>query len=356
MDLEQLVNPPELIPIRTGEDFDLARVEKYLKTHLQDLEGPMAVLQFPGGHANLTYLARFGEKELVLRRPPLGPVAPRSHDMAREYRVLSKLADRFPPAPHAYLLCEDPEIMGAIFIVMERRKGSVVRFSIPPELDRHPDARRRMSYALIDVMADFHDIDYEKVGLQDLGKPEGFVERQVHGWQGRWDRAKDREIPLFDELYDWFVKTIPTSPQATLVHNDLKLDNVVLDPDNPDHVVAILDWDMTTLGEPLVDLGTLLCYWTQPDDPEARGATNSVTAQPGFPTRAEIAERYAQRRNVELKSISWYEAFGLWKTAVVLQQIYIRFVRGQTEDQRFGFMGDRIPLLIELAADVAKQA
>ncbi|MFQ5512981.1 MAG: phosphotransferase family protein [Myxococcota bacterium] len=349
----ELPNPPEVAPIRPGEELDEARVEAYLKAQIPGLNGPMEVLQFPGGHANLTYLVRFGERELVLRRPPLGPVAPRSHDMAREYRVLSRLADHFPPAPHAYLLCEDPEIVGATFIVMERRRGIVVRFSVPPEIDRHPDARRRMSHALIDVMADFHDVDYEAIGLGDLGHPEGFIERQVRGWKQRWERAKHEERPRFDEMHRWLVSEMPKSARAGLVHNDLKFDNVMLDPKDPGHVVAILDWDMTTLGDPLVDLGTLLCYWAQADDPDVRGATPSVTAQPGFPTRAEITSRYAERRGIAVESLVWYEAFGLWKTAVVLQQIYIRYLRGQTRDERFVYLGERVPALVEAAATVA---
>jgi len=352
MTAHDLSDPPELAPIREGEEFDVDRVEAYLKERIPELDGPMEVLQFPGGHANLTYLIRFGERELVLRRPPLGPVAPRSHDMTREYRVLSRLADHFPAAPRAFALCEDPEVIGVTFIVMERRKGSVVRFRVPPELDRHPDARRRMSWALVDVMADFHDLDYEKLGLAGLGKPEGDIERQVRGWKGRWERAKNSDRPLFDELYEWLMSNLPRSTCVGLVHNDLKFDNIMLDPEDPGHVVAILDWDMTTLGDPLVDLGTLLCYWAEEDDPGFRGATNAVTAQPGFPRRSEIAQRYADRRHIDVSQISWYEAFGIWKTAVVLQQIYIRFVRGQTRDSRFGSLGDRVPELVESAARV----
>jgi aminoglycoside phosphotransferase (APT) family kinase protein len=350
-----LLDPPEVAPVRAGEEFDTGKVEVYLKEQLAGLEGPMEVLQFPGGHANLTYLLRFGDRELVLRRPPLGPVAPRSHDMAREYRVLSRLADRFPPAPHAYLLCEDNSVIGATFLIMERRRGLVMRGLVPAELDRHPDARRRMSFALVDVMAAFHDVDYEELGLGDLGKPEGYVERQVHGWKGRWERAKHQDLPLFDELYEWLVANLPPSTKPALVHNDLKFDNVMFDPDDPDHVEAILDWDMTTLGDPLIDLGTLVCYWAQPGDPVGRGATSAITAQPGFPTRAEITARYAAQRKVDLTALPWYEAFGLWKTAVVLQQIYIRFARGQTHDKRFGLIKEIVPPLIEAAAQVARK-
>jgi aminoglycoside phosphotransferase (APT) family kinase protein len=345
---------PEVAEIRAGEEFDAARVESYLKAHIPGLEGPMRALQFPGGHANLTYLVRFGDREIVLRRPPLGPVAPGSHDMRREYKALAALAPVFPPAPRPYLLCEDESVMGAVFFAMQRRHGIVVRHAVPPELDRHPQARRRISFALIDVMAALHDVDYDAIGLADLGRPEGFVERQVKGWKSRWDRAKNVELPIFDELYEWLVKNMPPSPRPTLVHNDLKFDNCMIDPDDPDRVSTVLDWDMTTLGDPLIDLGTLLGYWAQAGDPPERGATVAVTAQSGFPKREEIAARYAERRGVDLSRISWYESFALWKTAVVLQQIYIRFVRGQTQDDRFQMLGERVPILVQLAVDVAQ--
>ncbi len=346
------IDPPELAPIREGEEFDVAAVEAYVKQHIPDLEGPLSAQQFPGGHANLTYLLQFDDRELVLRRPPLGPIAPRSHDMAREYKVLSALGDSFEQAPHAYLLCEDTSVIGATFFVMERCRGTVVRTELPAEFEAVENARERMSHTLIDVMADFHDLDYEKLGLGDLGKPEGFVERQVHGWKGRWDNAKNAELPLYERVYDWLVANLPGSPGASLVHNDLKFDNTMFETGNPDRIVALLDWDMTTLGDPLVDLGTLLGYWPEAGDPPERGGTNALTAQPGFPTRAEISERYARRRNVPLETIAWYEAFALWKTAAVLQQIYIRFMRGQTHDERFAELGKRVPMLIGFAADV----
>ena len=350
-----VTDPPEVAPIRPGEEFDEVCVEKYLREHLrgEDLPGPMQVAQFPGGHANLTYLLRFGEREFVLRRPPLGPVAPKSHDMAREYRVLSRLADHLPQAPRAYLLCEDPEVMGAIFIRMERCHGLVMRGTIPPELDAHPDGRRRASLALIDTIADFHRVDYAAIGLEGLGKPEGFAERQVRGWNDRWHRAKHEDSALFDEMYEWLIGHLPDQRASSLVHNDLKFDNVMIDPQNPDRITAILDWDMTTLGDPLVDLGTFLAYWVEAGDPPARGATLAVTAQAGFPPRSELAERYAGRTGADLSVIPWYEAFAHWKTAVVLQQIYIRFRRGQTNDERFAMMADRVPMLVELSATTA---
>jgi aminoglycoside phosphotransferase (APT) family kinase protein len=237
---------------------------------------------------------------------------------------------------------------------MERRTGVVVRARIPDELRRHPDVARRVSFALVDAMADFHDVDYEKADLADLRKPAGFSERQVAGWKKRWDAAKDVELPLFEAVHARLAASVAPAAGASLVHNDLKLDNCQFDPADPDRVKSIFDWDMTTLGDPLVDLGTLLGYWSEPGDGADRSPTNALTNQPGFPARRELAERYAARRDVPLERIAWYEAFAIWKTAVVLQQIYIRFVRGQTTDERFRLMGPRIPTLVQLAADVLR--
>ena len=350
----------ELAPVRAGEAFDWPKLAAWLVEHvpgLAGLTGPagrLEVLQFPGGHANLTYLVRFGERELVVRRPPLGPVAPRSHDMAREHRVLSALEGHFAAAPRAYALCEDPAVLGATFIAMERCRGSVPRTRIPPDLAALPDAPRRMSFALIDVMADLHAVDYARAGLADLGRPEGYAERQVRSWKERWERARDRELPALDAHFAWLLAHLPKTSAASLVHNDLKLDNAMFERGNPDRIVALLDWDMTTLGDPLVDLGTLLGYWAEAGDPPERAIANALTAQPGFPRRAALVERYAQRAGIDVADIRWYESFALWKTAIVLQQIYIRFARGQTQDARFAEMGPRVAVMVELAAAVVR--
>jgi aminoglycoside phosphotransferase (APT) family kinase protein len=347
----------ELAPVREGEGFDWPRLAAWLVEHVPGLAeagGPFEVLQFPGGHANLTYLVRFGAREIVVRRPPLGPVAPRAHDMKREHTVLSALEGHFAAAPRAYALCEDPAVLGATFIAMERCRGSVVRTRIPPDLAAQPDAARRASFALIDAMADFHAVDYARAGLAELGRPEGYAERQVRGWKERWERARDRELPLLDAHFDWLIAHLPRAPASSLVHNDLKLDNCMFERANPDRIVALLDWDMATLGDPLIDLGTLLGYWVEAGDPPERAAANALTAEPGFPTRAELAERYAQRSGIDLASIRWYESFALWKTAIVIQQIYIRFARGQTDDPRFKLMQPRVAALVELAAAVAR--
>jgi len=346
----------DVAPVRAGEEIDEAKLESYLREHVPDLRGPMQVLQFPGGHANLTYCVRFGERELVVRRPPLGPVAPRSHDMGREYRVLRGLEGHFAAAPRAYALCEDPSILGATFIVMQRCRGTVPRGEVPADLDRVPDARRRMSWALVDTLAAFHSVDYAAAGLAKLGNPEGFALRQVEGWKGRFDAAKHEELPEFYTHYEWLLDHLPEARQSSLVHNDYKFDNTMFETGNPDRIVAVLDWDMTTLGDPLIDLGTLLAYWVQSDDPGERAPGLALTAQPGFPTRAELAARYAERRGIAVETIDWYESFALWKIAVVIQQIYIRYVRGQTQDARFADMGPRVGYLVRLAREVARRS
>jgi aminoglycoside phosphotransferase (APT) family kinase protein len=349
---EPLREPPEVAPVRSGEEQDWKRAADWIRARMPELPEPLEVLQFPGGHANLTYLLRFGPRELVLRRPPFGPVGPGAHDMVREHKVLSRLWAHFPPAPRANLLCEDESVIGARFFVMERRQGVVLRLRIPDAMRRHQGVARRVSFALVDAMADLHDVDYEKAGLADLGRPEGFVERQLAGWKKRFELAQDAPLPRFDEVHAELVRRLPASQRASLVHNDLKLDNCQFDPADPDRVLSIFDWDMATLGDPLVDLGTLLGYWAEPTDSADRSPTNSLTNQPGFPTRREIAERYAARRDVPLASIRWYEAFALWKTAVVLQQIYIRFARGQTTDERFRARGPGVPPVVEDAGTV----
>ncbi|MEM1435198.1 MAG: phosphotransferase family protein [Pseudomonadota bacterium] len=348
----------EASKVRDGEALDWRALESWLRANLAeavDLKQPMEVLQFPAGSANLTYLVHFGDVEFVVRRPPFGPVAPGAHDMGREFKVLSKLWRVFSPAPRAYALCDDETVVGAPFFVMERRKGVVVYEEIPEAMRHHDDVARRVSFALVDAMADFHAVDPVAAGLGDLGRPNGFLARQVSGWQKRWDLAKETDLPMMDAVQARLERHRPEPTRASLVHNDLKLDNCQFDPVDPDHVKSIFDWDMTTIGDPLVDLGTLLGYWPDPDDVELR-ASRAGWAEMGLPPRHDIAARYADRVGVDTGAIAWYEAFALWKTAVVTQQIYIRYVRGQTQDERFADRGARVPVLAALAEGVLDQA
>jgi aminoglycoside phosphotransferase (APT) family kinase protein len=342
----------ETRPVRGTEQLDLSRLEPWLRERLPakdvpglDVSRPMHVEQFPGGHSNLTYLIRFGETELVLRRPPLGPVAPTAHDMAREYRWLSAVNPVFTLAPRAYLLCDDTSVVGSIFYVMERRHGVVVRHDEPPDL-QSPSMRRRVGGALVDALADLHTIDVEAAGLSHLGKPAGFVERQVKGWTDRWQRSKTAEVPEMEQLAQWLVANLPPNPlRPAIVHGDFKLDNLMLAADQLDRIVAVFDWEMSALGDPLVDLGILLAYWMPTAPPTQHDALTTVTSRPGWFTCEEVIDRYATRTGRDVSNIAYYEVFALFKIAVVIQQIYYRFVAGQTDDPRFASFGDRVTYL-----------
>ena len=348
---------PDTIDVRDDERFDQARLAGYLRGKLPGSERALAVRQFGGGSANLTYLLDYGSHEYVLRRPPLGPLAQSAHDMRREYKVLAVLCQAFPYAPRAYLHCDDPEVIGAEFFVMERRRGLVVRRALPAAYAHFPHAPRQMSGALVDALAELHAVDYAAIGLGDLGRPAGFLERQVEGWYKRWQAAKTDDVPAMDAVYDWLKQRLPASAQVALVHSDYKLDNVMLAADDPGHIIAIFDWDMCTLGDPLSDLGTLLAYWTAPTDPAyLQKFAMMPTGDLGFPTRAELVQRYAERSERSGRSvddIGFYHALGLFRLAVIAAQIYIRFVRGQTRDQRFAAFGPAIPLMAQAAQAVA---
>jgi aminoglycoside phosphotransferase (APT) family kinase protein len=349
---------PEIATVRAGERLDWPRLEAWLRPRLAEVlpavDGRLDVLQFPNGSANLTYLLRVGDHELVLRRPPMGQIAPGAHDMKREFKVLSRLWRRFDRAPRAYLFCDDPAVLGADFFVMERRRGEVVRTELPESMRGHRDVGRRVAFALVDAMAELHALDPAACGLDDLGKPEGFVERQLNGWAKRWELSKFDDSPAeMDDLHRRLAREVPALSRASIVHNDLKLDNCQFDPANPDRVASIFDWDMTTLGDPLIDLGTLLNYWPDPADPsDASRASHPGLTEMGLPTRAEIIARYASRTAIDVATVRWWEAFALWKTVVVVQQLHRRWVRGESTDPRMASIADRIPALIEAARRV----
>lgn len=346
----------DTIPVREDEQLDEAAIAAYLRGRLPGTEQPLNVRQFGGGAANLTYLLDYGTHEYVLRRPPLGPVAKSAHDMAREYRVLSVLYQAFPLAPRAFLYCDDPAVRDAPFLIMERRQGTVVRQTMPPHFAQLPDAARRMSAALIDTLAAFHAVDYAALGLETLGRPAGFIDRQIEGWYRRWHAAKVEDLPEMDAVYHWLKENRPPTTSFSLIHNDYKLDNVMFADDDPGRVVAVFDWDMCTLGDPLSDLGALLCYWTEPDDPDYFQALARMPAgDPGFMTRAELVARYAAKSSRPVHDIHFYHALGLFRLAVIIAQIYIRYHRGQTQDRRFAAFGAVIAPTARAAYEIAKE-
>lgn len=347
----------EIAPVRAGEQLDWPALESHLRAHVEGLDGEFSVLQFPRGSANLTYCVRFGDRRLVVRRPPFGKIAPGAHDMGREYRVLSRLHERYGRAPRALLHCGDDAVIGAEFLVSEYRDGVVVWDSVPASMARIPNAGHRIGLAVIDGLADLHAVDPASCGLADLGRPEGYLERQVRGWSSRWD-AVAAQAPsvetakVVEEVGRLIRAAIPTSQRAGIVHNDYKVDNCQFAPDDPDRVKSVFDWDMATTGDVLVDLGTLLNYW--PDRTVDPGSDAAFIAVPGMhgldlPSRAEVVERYAAGSDLDLSRIQWYEAFGCWKTVVILQQLYARFVRGETTDERMGQRGDLVEPLARRA-------
>ena len=346
---------PETAAVRTGEHLDWPRIERYLREHLPresvDLDGAFEVMQFPNGSANLTYLIRFGDTELVLRRPPFGTLAPGAHDMKREYRVLSRLWRLFDAAPRAYLFSDDHTVGGADFFVMERRRGEVVRGVIPASMRSHQDVGYRIGMALVERIAEFHTLDPDAVDLGQLGRPDGFVARQLRGWKQRWDLVADERYDAdMTNLHGQLVARLPDPQRVSLVHNDLKLDNCMFEPSDPDRVSAFFDWDMTTLGDPLIDVGTLLNYWPDPGDREDEKRFNhNGMDRMGLAPRAQIVARYAERSGLDLTPIGWYEAFALWKTATVIQQLHYRWKVGDSSDPRMETVADTLPVLVHNA-------
>jgi aminoglycoside phosphotransferase (APT) family kinase protein len=347
------VHPPELAPVRPGEELDWDSLARYLGPRL-DLDGPLTVLQFPNGSANLTYLLRFGDRHLVLRRPPFGRIAPGAHDMRREHRVLSRLWRAYDRAPRSYLFCDDHSVVGSDFVVLEYRTGEVVWSALPPSMRRSADAPRRIGFAVVDALADLHLVDPTAAGLADLGRPAGYLERQLHGWQQRWALvATDPVDATMRSVGGQLAATAPVSRRVAVLHNDFKPDNCQFTPGEPDRVTSVFDWDMATLGDPLADLGTLLNYWPDPSDTDADRAFHVPGLEAlGLPPRWAVVARYAARTGDDVEGIAWYEAFACWKTAVVLQQLHQRYVRGETTDERMAGRGEHVGMLARRAARI----
>jgi len=327
-------------PVRPGEELNAGRLAAYLREHLPgataDLaEGGLAVEQFPSGYSNLTYLLRLGDRRLVLRRPPFGSTVATAHDMAREHRILAALAPVYPKAPRPLLFCADEDVLGAPFYLMERVEGVILRpaaLSLPPP----PERMAAVADALVDTLAELHAVDWRAAGLAGLGRPEGYVERQVEGWAGRWRHAATGDLPEIERVAAWLAEHRPPGSGAALIHNDFKHDNLVLAPGDWSRVLAVLDWEMATAGDPLMDLGTTLGYWVEPGDPpEILALELSPSALPGSPGRAEVVERYARATGRDPGHAVFYYAYGLFKIAVIAQQIYARYRAGHTRDPRF---------------------
>lgn len=327
----------------------------WLAARLPGAVGTPEIWRFVGGHANLTYLLRYADREFILRRPPLGPLPPGAHDMRREHLVLSRLGDAYPLAPRSYLLCEDQGVIGAVFMLAERRHGiTLPGANLPQELRTDRRFAERLGRNLVDALAALHRVDPARVGLAGLGNPEGFLARQLAGWSKRWAAALETPRPQTEALLRWFAANLPLSGRTSLIHNDYKLDNLLLRTDDPAVPVAVLDWDMCTRGDPLMDLGYLLTYWAEPGDPpDWIAASPMPTVYPGFGPREAVIARYAGQTGFAVGALGWYQAFSAFKLAVILQQIYIRYVRGQTTDPRFAAFAPRIATLLRKSEALA---
>jgi aminoglycoside phosphotransferase (APT) family kinase protein len=344
--------------VRAGEEVDAHALERFFAAHLPELAGqPIEVQQFPGGHSNLTYLLRVGDREVVMRRPPFGTKVKSAHDMGREHRILSALSKSYPLAPKPLAYCEDDSVLGAPFYVMERVRGVILRKNLPPELGFDAARLRTLNERVVDALADLHALDYRALGLSDLGKPEGYVQRQVEGWSKRYVGSQTDDVPVVEQVAKWLDTQRPADSGAALIHNDFKFDNMVLDSADPTRIVGILDWEMSTIGDPLMDLGTLLSYWVQADDdPMMQYFRSGPSDAPGALTRQEMVERYSARTGRQVDKPHFYYVFGLFKTAVVLQQIYYRYRQGLTKDERFSMFGAGVQALCEQAARAIERA
>lgn len=339
---------PDSALVRPGEELDVAALAAYLAGRLPGAESGIHLRQFPGGHSNLTYLIQAGTEEYVLRRPPFGPLAPKAHDMARECHLLASVHPLFPPAPRPLLLCEDSSVMGSTFFVMERRRGVILR---GPVADG--SLKGRASQAFVNCLVLLHSVDVS--GL-NIGNPTGFLERQVHGWIGRWQVAQTEPVPAIEPVVAWLTARLPQSPAPTLIHNDYKLDNIALRPDDPSRVEALFDWEMATVGDPLLDLGVALTYWAHAGMPDDSGHPQApFTAHPGWISRDGIVEAYQAATGRDVSHISYYEVLGVFKLIVIIQQIFLRWLKGQTQDRRFAAFGVLVRHLAGTAASLAER-
>lgn len=333
------MNKDQPTDIRSGEELNLDNLRPYLKQVNPEWDvDNIDVKQFPSGFSNLTYFLNVGGVEMVLRRPPFGANVKSGHDMSREYRVQNSLKGHFDKVPKMYAFCEDHDIMGCDFYIMERVQGKILR-------GKGLEADGETLYPIIadkwlDTMVELHATDYKTAGLETLGKPEGYVRRQVEGWSRRYKKAQTSEVKVIDQVMEWLNARIPTESAHTLIHNDYKYDNVMFGEDGWNEVKAVLDWEMSTLGDPLMDFGTTVAYWAEPDDVKHFGPMISLpTYQDGNPTRLELINMYAEKSGRDISNMVYYYVFGLFKTAVVVQQIYYRYHHGHTQDKRFAGLG-----------------
>lgn len=345
--------------LRDEDAFDIARVDAFLKQHVDGLQGTPTIAQFPGGASNLTYLLTYPDRELVLRRPPAGAKAKSAHDMLREAQVMAALKPHYHYVPGILASCDDESVIGQHFYVMERLRGSILRRDLPAELGMRPDDVRALCHSFIERLVELHQVDASAPALQKIGKGGGYIARQVAGWSERWRQAATEGTDPCEDVLGWLAQKQPAQDNATcVIHNDYRFDNVVLDPHQPLHIIGVLDWEMATLGDPLMDLGGSLAYWVQADDDATfQSFRRQPTHAPGMLTRRELIDYYGRRTGWSIANFDFYEVFGLFRLMVIIQQIYRRFVLGQTTNPQFAgfgqaarYMGERCRRIIARSA------
>lgn len=342
----------ETVAVRAGEELPLDALNAWLAAAAPEVGRVTGVEQFPGGFSNLTYLLKTTGGEFVLRRPPKGVAAGSAHDMGREARILSVCELRGIPAPRVLVSCDDASVIGAPFYVMERVHGIILRGVTAPK-GYDAAAFAALGERFLDTLIAIHGATPSDPVVGGLGRPLGYVSRQVEGWTERWQKSRTDDVASIEQLASWLDAHQPSESGACLVHNDYKYDNLVLDPKQPGRIVAVLDWEMATLGDPLLDVGTSLAYWIEADDhPAFKALGLGVTALPGNPTRAQLWERYLKKSGRAHRPATWYHAYGVFKVAVIAQQIYARHRKGLTADERFAKLGDAVRLLGEFGGSI----
>jgi len=336
-------------PVRAGEDLDWEGLDQHLKAVIPGLSGEPEISQFAGGNSNLTYRLKYSNDDLVVRRPPFGTKAKSAHSMIREYRIMSELKPVYPSVPETLYYTEDESVIGAEFYVMRKVEGQVIKEKLPVAWNFNAEDTRRFCIAFWEKLIELHQVDYVAAGLADFGKPKGYAGRQVTGWNGRFERVMTPDVDDFAFVRDWLVENIPADKiRHSVLHGDYRIDNVILDKDDPCKIRALLDWEICALGDPLMDLGNALAYWMEADDP---GYLKSFATQPsdapGMLSRSGILSLYQDKTGVDTSGFKFYLVSGYWRTAVIVQQIYYRYFHGQTQDERFRHFGATSQLLGE---------
>ena len=322
--------------VRTGEELDIRAVGNWLIEHGEDISGPVEVTQYSGGASNWTYRLQYENADLILRRPPKGTKAKSAHDMSREYHVQRALAEYYPVVPEMVLLCQDESVIGCDFYVMKRIEGIIPRANLPKEINFDELQTRELCTNFIDKLIELHQVPYEGTDLEKLGKGDGYCQRQVDGWDSRYEKAKTINVPSFKYVRQWLKDHVPSDSKTCVIHNDWRFDNVILDPENPSKIIGVLDWEMATLGDPLMDLGSSLAYWVEESDNAIFKATRrQPTHLKGMFTRAEVVEYYLNKTGLKTDNWTFYEVFGIFRLAVIAQQIYYRYYHKQTNNPAF---------------------